>query len=259
MDRGYVKFWRKSLDSGFLQNPNLFTFWSWCLLKASHKRRKQMVGMELVELSPGDFVFGRKSASVELKMSEQTIRTCLKKLKKLENLTTKVTNKFTLISIVNWDTYQDDKKNITTKVTNSQPASNQQVTSSQPASNHKQECKHVSIKALDTKDLSDSIEPETKKEGHKKKKGINYTEEFEAFYSQYPRKTNKGAALKAFNNILDPVPTSNELKAAIETAKTCKKWQDPQYIPHPATWLNARGWEDEITTEQKQESKWDNF
>ncbi len=35
---------------------------------------------------------------------------------------------------------------------------------------------------------------------------------------------------------------------AIEKAKQTKDWQKDggQYIPYPATWLNARGWEDEI-------------
>jgi uncharacterized phage protein (TIGR02220 family) len=134
MDRGYVKLWRKSIDSGLLQNHQLWVFWSWCLMKASHKKQKIMVGMQVVELQPGQFVFGRKIASKELNISEQTIRTCLKKLKNLQNLTIQATNKFSVITITNWDTYQQEQPR-----SNQQP--NQEVTSNQPTTNHKQECK----------------------------------------------------------------------------------------------------------------------
>lgn len=135
MTDGWIKLWRKSLDSGLLQNPDLWTFWCWCLLKASHKPTRQLVGWQMVELEPGQFIFGRKAASKELPLSEQTIRTCLKKLKNLENLTIKTTNKFTIITINNWDTYQQQE------IENNQQI-NQHLTSSQPAANHKQECKN---------------------------------------------------------------------------------------------------------------------
>jgi len=134
MERGFVKLWRKSTDSGMMQNHKLWVFWTWCLLKATHKKREQMVGMQMVTLEPGDFIFGRKAASRELKISEQTIRTCVQNLKKLENLTIKTTNKFSIISIVNWGIYQQEKNQINQQI-------NQQLTNNQPTTNHKQECK----------------------------------------------------------------------------------------------------------------------
>lgn len=134
MNRGYVKLWRKSVDSGMLQNHKLWVFWSWCLMKASHKNCNHLVGFQDVKLQPGQFVFGRKSAAIELAMSEQSIRTCLNILKKMENLTIKSTNKFSVITIINWGAYQQDQQ------TNNHQG-NQQATSKQPASNHKQECK----------------------------------------------------------------------------------------------------------------------
>ncbi|BCF96610.1 hypothetical protein PPGU19_011790 [Paraburkholderia sp. PGU19] len=36
--------------------------------------------------------------------------------------------------------------------------------------------------------------------------------------------------------------------AGLERAKTSEQWQNPQFIPHAATWLNAGGWMDEIQT-----------
>ena len=134
MNRGYVKLWRKSIDSGFFQNPNLWTFWCWCLMKASHKKINQVVGFQNIELLPGQFLFGRKAASVELKMSERTIRTSLDALRKRQNIAIKTTNKFSIITVINWDTYQCDRPT-------SDQQSDQQATSKRPASDHKQECK----------------------------------------------------------------------------------------------------------------------
>jgi len=54
-----------------------------------------------------------------------------------------------------------------------------------------------------------------------------------------------------------PLPLRKKLKPgeqlqqtilkALDQAKTSAEWakEGGQYIPHPATWLNAKGWEDE--------------
>ena len=136
---GWVKLWRKSLDSGMLKNPELWTFWCWCLMKATHKPTKQMIGWQMVELDEGEFVFGRKAAAKELETSERKIRTCLKKLKNLQNLTIKATNKFSIITINNWHTYQQPE-------IKSDQQNDQHVTSRRPAGDHKQECKNIKNK-----------------------------------------------------------------------------------------------------------------
>lgn len=139
MQRGYVKVWRKISDAGWFKNHKLCTFWLWCLTKASHKEYDMIVGCQLVHLMPGEFVFGRKSAAEELDMSEQNLRTLLDFLKTTKNITIKVTNKFSIVSIINWSTYQQDENEINQQ-------SNQPLTSNQPATNHKQTHKHINTK-----------------------------------------------------------------------------------------------------------------
>jgi len=102
-------------------------------MKANHEKNyKQVVGFQEIILQPGQFIFGRKIAATETALSEQKIRTCLSFLKKCKNLTIKPTNKFSIISIINWKTYQYIEEGVNQQV-------NQHVTSNQPASNHKQE------------------------------------------------------------------------------------------------------------------------
>jgi len=137
MNSGYIKLWRKSLDSPTWQNIKLWRFWEWCLLKASHKKHNQLVGFQSVTLLPGQFVFGRNIASKETGLSPQTVRTCKNHFEKSGKLTSKTTNKYSVITIVNWDTYQNNTNESTSKTTNNQPSSNQQVTTNK----NDKECK----------------------------------------------------------------------------------------------------------------------
>jgi len=70
MEEGWVKLWRKSIDSGLIKNHKAWIFWTYCLMKANHKKDyKQTIGFQEVLLQPGEFVFGRKKASFETGLS----------------------------------------------------------------------------------------------------------------------------------------------------------------------------------------------
>jgi hypothetical protein len=109
MNRGYVRLWRKSLDAGWIKNHRLWAFWTWCLMKATHKEFDAIVGLQTIHLFPGQFVFGRKTAAKETGLTERGIRTIIDCLRKAGNLTIKTTNKFSVISILNWGIYQSQE------------------------------------------------------------------------------------------------------------------------------------------------------
>ena len=72
---------------------------------------------------------------------------------------------------------------------------------------------------------------------------------FDKFYSAYPNKKSKGQAEKAFSKIDPDEQLLATMIATIERAKTHDvQWlkDNGSFIPHPATWLNAKGWMDEI-------------
>lgn len=75
----------------------------------------------------------------------------------------------------------------------------------------------------------------------------NTLEPFEIFWKAYPKKKSKGQAEKAFKKVDVKIEV---LLEAIEKAKKTVAWQKNggQFIPYPATWLNAKGWEDEEST-----------
>lgn len=73
--------------------------------------------------------------------------------------------------------------------------------------------------------------------------------DFDAFWSAYPKKKSKDTAAKAFAKAMGRIADHDPLAvilAGIERA--LPGWDDPRFIPYPATWLNAAGWEDEAPT-----------
>lgn len=70
-------------------------------------------------------------------------------------------------------------------------------------------------------------------------------EGFEEFWRQYPRKKAKGAARRAFEKARKTVSQPDLIIGVMRYAAACEG-KDPQYIAHPATWLNAERWSDEI-------------
>jgi uncharacterized protein YdaU (DUF1376 family) len=82
-------------------------------------------------------------------------------------------------------------------------------------------------------------EPLTKNHKPKEKKIA-----FEEFYISYPRKTQKTNAQSSWKKL-----TLTEQEEAIKQLPahiSSEQWQEKKYIPHPATWLNQKRWEDEL-------------
>lgn len=80
---------------------------------------------------------------------------------------------------------------------------------------------------------------------------------FVQFWKAYPKKKSKGQAEKAWKTIKPNEQLLATMIAKIEQAKTSEEWTKDggRYIPYPATWLNSKGWEDEIIPPPKEERR----
>ena len=76
--------------------------------------------------------------------------------------------------------------------------------------------------------------------------------DFDQFWRAYPKKRSKGQAEKAWQKIKPDASTFRRIIEAIEIHKRSNDWQKESgaYIPYPATWLNAKCWEDEINLDK---------
>lgn len=72
--------------------------------------------------------------------------------------------------------------------------------------------------------------------------------DFPLFWEKYPKKKSKGDAEKAWAALNPDELLQNRIFDALEQAKTSDEWTKDmgKFIPHPATWLRRRGWEDEF-------------
>jgi ribosomal protein L16/L10AE len=113
MDNGWIKLYRKSIDSRVFQNEGLWKVWTWCLLKANHKEQWVSIttgkGTNEILVKPGQFIFGRKTAAKELRMAESSVRNRIEKLKNTQKLDIKTDTHCSIISIINWESYQTEE------------------------------------------------------------------------------------------------------------------------------------------------------
>lgn len=77
---------------------------------------------------------------------------------------------------------------------------------------------------------------------------------FDEFWQIYPRRVAKKEAQKAWKKI-EPEKIPLILEAVERQKKGGALSREPQYIPHPATWLNRGQWEDEETAPKQKARK----
>jgi len=79
---------------------------------------------------------------------------------------------------------------------------------------------------------------------------------FDAFWKLYPRKESKQQAKKAWLKLNPDQALFDLIANALEYRSQSKEWlaENGRYIPHPATWLNGRRWEDELAPQKLCES-----
>ena len=143
---GWFSLHRKLLDSRVFNDPDPFVMklFIWCLCRANWQQKCWRNGCEI---EPGQFVTGRLNAAEELNVSESKFRRAIEKLKEFGCITTEATNRFTVITVVNWGKYQDNdhSKPPDRPTTDQQPTSSRPTTDQRPATNEQGNKKNNAI------------------------------------------------------------------------------------------------------------------
>jgi hypothetical protein len=144
MDTGWVCLHRKIRDSAVFQDPEILKLWVLCIILANHDDAWLGVDgqKEPILVRRGQFVTGRYELHSAYypdkrrkRKSPYTVWRWLKVLEKLQNLTIKSSSKFSLVTIVNYRTYNDvPAESVQVSV---QQASSTRATGEQQASNRR--------------------------------------------------------------------------------------------------------------------------
>jgi len=137
MNNGWIKLHRKFIKWGWYQKSEMVHLFLHFLLLANHEENEWQGN----KIKKGQFITGLDKLKQDTGISAQTLRTCIGRLKSTGEITNKSTNRFRLITIVNWVDYQDKDKLLTSKstgkLTNNQHTTNKQLTANKKLKNDK--------------------------------------------------------------------------------------------------------------------------
>lgn len=124
-----------------------------------------------------------------------------------------------------------------TEANRKQTVSKPQADDNEPASNKRRENREEGI---------ESIPPLPPTRGRSKATQELPDADFEAFWAEYPKKKSKGEAKKAWAQLKPSREIISAIMAKLPVLKASHDWTKDggQYVPNPATWLRAEGWED---------------
>lgn len=138
MNNGYIKLYRKTLDNPIVNKDNdYFKVWIYLLLNATHKNMKVLFGNVPVDLKPGQLVTGREKLAKECNISESKTERIIKALKNEQQIEQQTNTKGRLITILNWEEYQENEQQIEQQVNNKWTTSEQQVNTNKNVKNVK--------------------------------------------------------------------------------------------------------------------------
>lgn len=120
-NNGYLKLSRSITDSEVWCDSNVLKLWLLCLTKARYKNGHTLINGKKVVLKQGEFITGRESLYKEFNkgvkkkqiVSESTLWNWIKNFEKSGKLNIKSTNKYSVITILNWNKYQDSDESLT--------------------------------------------------------------------------------------------------------------------------------------------------
>lgn len=185
-----------------------------------------------VEVKRGELVTSRSKIANDWfegdkEVTEQKVRTTLKKLERFGFLTIESTKQYTLLKVHNYCVYQGDGKE-------TNQAINQEETKKKPR-NNQEETTNKNVK--------------NDKNGKEE-----YSADFESFWNEYPNKKDKKRAFKSYKTAIknnDPsviLAGTQGYRKAVKQAGT-----EEQFIKHGATFLNNDSFLDYLGGEKEPE------
>jgi hypothetical protein len=219
---GYIIIARKFFDSDVMGWPPLYLkLWIWMLGKANRNRKSKnlKIGQFFTTIAEMQEAMSWKVGYRKRKATIAEIRKSYEAFTKSTMISTTKSTRGMLITVLNYEYYQNPKH----------------------YEEHNEEHDEGYTK-------STVVTHVIKQESKEIKQDNIYPSSFTSFWGFYPKKVGKGEALKAWKKIRNAADILPQILASIQKQKHTEQWTEKngKYIPHPATWLNGRRWEDEV-------------
>ena len=227
---GWLKLYRSILDSAVFQDAEVLKVWIWLLCNVAFEQHDTICYGKVIHLKPGQIATGRKKIAQCTDLNETKVYRALIVLKSLGNIEIKATNKYSIITVVNWEKYQDE---------NGKRTANEQQTNNKTTAEEQQ-------------DDSKRTQHKNGKNG-KNKKEIYMCPFFDRAWELFPNKKGKSAiSKKAMRELAEAGETS--VIAAIENykAEIQRNGTEEKYIMHGSTFFNGR-WRDYVAEDKPEE------
>lgn len=225
---------QENKSQGFIKLYRSFTKWEWyddantmrvflhCLLKANHESAKWRGNI----IERGSFISSYGIIAKELRLSVQNIRTSIRKLNLTGELTYKTTSRYSIITINNYNVYQENNNQDNNLSTIKQQSINNQATTNKNDKNKKNK-KNIQAKNLFLKFFEDDSS-EFKEYESFKEIFIKWLDYKTAIKKQYRSEQGLKAAFEDLIRLSEKdVNSANEL---VEYAIS-KEWQGIYAIP----------------------------
>lgn len=132
---GWIKVHRKILFHPFFQDSELLRLFLYCMAKANHHDGKVLLMGQGVTIKRGQFLFGRKKTSQETGIKQSSVYRRMLILKNLEILDIRPNNKFSLVTVHDYDKCQDVPSSVEQQT--GQQLNNRRTTSEQQLNTNK--------------------------------------------------------------------------------------------------------------------------
>ena len=133
---GWIKIHRKMLDNPIIcKDSDYLSVWIYLLVNATHKEIPALFKGQKITLKQGQLITGRKSISSKLKISESKIYRIINDFKSEHQIEQQTSNKNSLITIINWNRYQNNEQQNETQMNNKRTTNEQQVNTNKNVKN----------------------------------------------------------------------------------------------------------------------------
>lgn len=233
----WIKIHNKLLDWEWASCPETMALWIHILLRANYEDKR----WQGITIPRGSFVTSVDNLASTTGLSAQQVRTSLKRLISTSEITSKSTNRFTIITVCKYDSYQLNEESINkqnnkpnnNQATNEQQTDNKQITTTADIKN----TRYKESISSDIDEKVSELESAAKKVTCQKRDALDTSfvdEELRPIFLRFlemrkkigkPLKTPKGIHDR-YNNLIKLSGGDTTLAIAIAEQTLSHEWQD---------------------------------